>query len=155
MQSFSANHSFSVHASLSALSPFGHCSLCWPVTDPTPFPKNNKCNPLHSPLALIFYFFLLCNAWPPFFSSLTTSLPTPSSTPIPDPNTHPASPPPKQQPADTEQGRRTSLEKFTRSVVSHVELGAVHITNHTGWLTISGFFAVITMLHSVVDFLNL
>uniref|UniRef100_A0A669EXX3 Regulator of G protein signaling 6 n=1 Tax=Oreochromis niloticus TaxID=8128 RepID=A0A669EXX3_ORENI len=61
----------------------------------------------------------------------------------------------KKQPADTEQGRRTSLEKFTRSVVSHVELGAVHITNHTGWLTISGFFAVITMLHSVVDFLNL
>lgn len=68
MQSFSANHSFSVHASLSALSPFGHCSLCWPVTDPTSFPKNNKCNPLHSPLALIFYFlFLFCNAWPPFF----------------------------------------------------------------------------------------
>lgn len=98
------------------------------------------------------FFILFCNAWPPFFPSLTTSLPTPSSTPIPDPNTHPASPPPKQQPADTEQGRRTSLEKFTRSVVSHVELGAVHITNHTGWLTISGLFAVITMLHSVVNF---
>lgn len=75
MQSFSANHSFSVHASLSALSPFGHCSLCWPVTDSTSFPKNNKCNPLHSPLALIFYFILQCLA--PLFS-LTNNI-TPNS----------------------------------------------------------------------------
>ncbi|KAG7511369.1 hypothetical protein JOB18_048130 [Solea senegalensis] len=68
-----------------------------------------------------------CNAWsPPLFSPFflftnNLTLNSPVKTPIPDRNTHPASPPhptplPKQQPADTEQGRRTSLEKFTRSV---------------------------------------
>lgn len=59
---------------------------------------------------------------------------------------------PKQQPADTEQGRRTSLEKFTRSVVSHLEL-RLFISQKAHWLAqYQWLFAITTILHSVVAF---
>lgn len=85
----------------------------------------------------------------PFFL-LTNCTPHPTLV-----NTHtwpkhsPCFPLPKQQPADTEQGRRTSLEKFTRSVVSHLELG-LFISQTTLAASLSVAFAILTILHSIL-----
>ena len=79
-----------------------------------------------------------------------TSLPTPVNSHT-WPKHSPCFPLPKQQPADTEQGRRTSLEKFTRSVVSHLELG-LFISQTTPAGSLSVAFAITTMLHSIVAF---
>lgn len=81
----------------------------------------------------------------PFVSLLTTSPPDPLRQP--DPNTHPASPPPT-----TAASRHWTGPPHLPGEV-HAQcgkLGAVHITNHTGCLNISGCCNFITIIHSSV-----
>lgn len=138
----------SVHASLSALSHLDIAPHAGLVTDPTPFPKNATPPALSSAPRF-------CNAWPPFF--LTNNItPDPRQHPLPDPNTHPASPPPKTAASRHWAGPPHLLGEVHPQCGKSLGAGAVHITNHTGWLTISGFcnsnhITFLWLLRSVVE----
>lgn len=127
MEAFQQITAASVHASLSALSRLDTAPPAGLSLTPTPFPKKNKNNNNNNhnatpTLSLALIFAML---GPLFFltNHITPDSPTHPVNTRTWPKHSPCFPLPKQQPADTEQGRRTSLEKFTRSVVSHLELG--------------------------------
>ena len=86
--------------------------------------------------------FCNCLAPPPPFSPLTNYITPPNppvKTPVPDTNTHPASPPPKTAASRHWAGPPHLLGEVHPQCGKSFGAGADHITNHTGWLTISGF----------------
>lgn len=75
----------------------------------------------------------------PLFSSQTNITADPRRRPYLTQNTHPASPPPKTAASRHWAGPPHLLGEVHPQCGKSLGAGAVHITNHTGWLTISGF----------------